>query len=169
MQPEEGRGSPTHAEAPADRAQPRGSGEEPQGLSLLLGDEIDRAARGHHALALVGAQLAHGAADPGLGAYELRQKTEAFLHDALGPAAQGKLFLDGEAGIVWLILPGVLPKRAVQVAREIGAIMEQSGLTPSALAVAGYPRDGSTAEELAVRCREAIESIVRESAGPQEG
>jgi hypothetical protein len=157
---------PRLEQRPLVDSRPHPAGDEPHGLAEALGDQIVRARQARHALALVEARLAAEADDRESGRRELRQRLDVLLQTAVGPAAQGELLFEGKEGIVWLILPGVLPKRALEVARELSALMEQCGLPPSALAVAGYPRDGKTAEELADRCRAAIDTIAASTMGP---
>jgi hypothetical protein len=65
--------------------------------------------------------------------------------------------MDADEQLIWLAVPGVLPRRAAEVVTRLRELLNEGGLAPLALAVGGYPRDGSTADELVEHCRAALD------------
>jgi hypothetical protein len=122
-------------------------------LCARVDTEIARAREEHLALSIVALQL-HPKAD-------LAPDISGFAED-VGRASRGLLgqgaevvLVESEDDIVWLILPGVLAKRAHAVATQLLEILtpDRHGVTAAAV---GFPADGASAELLVRRCLHLI-------------
>jgi hypothetical protein len=136
----------------------RGALEDAATLTDVLNARIVEARHPHHAVALVAARLESTTAEHGVGPSEVAQKVERLLRDLAGSVGENELFFDRDKQLLWLILPGVLPRRAHEITRMLRALMDRGGIGPDALAVAGYPRDAATAAELLAQVEAAIET-----------
>jgi hypothetical protein len=134
------------------RGAPRGL-ETSETLHKRIGGELERAAQTHIALSVVAARL-HPSADlaPDLSGVDTAVVTAA--RQVLGEDAEIAV-VDSHDDTIWLILPGVLPKRSRAVAAQLRTTLAPHGHAP-AIAVAGYPADGKTSEALVERCLDEI-------------
>jgi hypothetical protein len=123
----------------------------------MLDEHIAAAREAHFALALVAVRVAQAADERSPDQEELRKRLSAALPDVLGSAEQPELLMDADERLIWLAVPGVLPRRAAEVVTCLRELLNEGGLAPVALAVCGYPRDGTTAEHLVEHCRAALE------------
>jgi hypothetical protein len=62
----------------------------------------------------------------------------------------------GDEDVLWLIIPGVLPKRARTAADHLTTLLASGGTDVVGLAILGYPRDSTSAEGLVERCKHLL-------------
>jgi len=131
-------------------------------LHVRIGDQLERAAKRHLALSVVAARL-HPSADlaPDLSGVDAAVVTAA--RQVLGEDAEIAV-VDSHDDTIWLILPGVLPKRSRAVAGRLRTTLAADGHAP-AIAVAGYPADGKTSDALVERC---LDEIARSPASEED-
>ena len=133
--------------------------EEPPGdLMSLLGAQIAIAREAHHAMTLVAVRFLEPPDEAPPEPDELRERVGAAVHEVLVSTEEPQVVVDSEEHVVWLALPGVLPKRAQEVVSEARRLLNEDRLTPLSAAVCAYPRDGATAEELLEHCRAELET-----------
>jgi hypothetical protein len=122
----------------------------------VLHRRIEEARSAHRALAVVGARLAKTRGDPGIDPHQLKHYAELAAGDAIGAQTSADFSVDREERSVWLVLPGVLPRRAAGIARRLEELLESAGIPVVRTSALGYPRDADCAEALGVRCHELI-------------
>ena len=156
-EPEEPAAAPAEAQATAAELPEPGHvdrAEEPeQALMSMLGDQIDAARQTHYALTLVAVRLVDTPDEAAPEPEELRDRVRAAAHQALVSTEEPELVVDAEDHVVWLVLPGLLPRRALDVVSEARRLLYEDRMSPVAVVVAAYPRDGATAAELVNHCR----------------
>jgi hypothetical protein len=122
-------------------------------LCARVDTEIAHARDDHLALSIVALQL-HPKADlvPDLSA--VAEDVGRAARELLGQGAD-VVMVESEDDIVWLILPGVMAKRAHAVAMQLIEILtpDRHGVTAAAV---GFPADGPSAELLVRRCLDLI-------------
>jgi hypothetical protein len=151
---------PGSAQSPASEAPALQPADEPPEHGRPVIDMVDEhiaaAREAHFAVALVAVRVAQPAGERP-DQEELRERLGAALPHVLGSAEQPELIMDADEQLIWLAVPGVLPRRAAEVVTRLRELLNEGGLAPIALAVGGYPRDGSTADELVEHCRAALD------------
>jgi hypothetical protein len=122
-------------------------------LCARVDTEIAHAHDEHLALSIVALQL-HPKADLAPDLSGVAEDVERASRELLGQGAEVVL-VDSEDDIVWLILPGMLAKRAHRVAMQLLEILtpDRHGVTAAAV---GFPADGASAELLVRRCLHLI-------------
>jgi hypothetical protein len=122
-------------------------------LHARIRAQLERAAKTHLALSVVAVRLQPSAdLAPDLSGVEAAVVTTA--RQVLGEDAEIAV-VDSHDDTIWLILPGVLPKRSGAVAARLRTTLAPHGHVP-AIAVAGYPADGKTSDALVERCLDEI-------------
>ena len=119
-------------------------------FAARLGIELERARDGHYALSLAALYVGQGDLEP----FEVREAGETTARVILGDSSDIDLLVSDD-GTLWVILPGVLPKRARAVAQHLHDLLAPGESSPT-IAVVGYPRDGTTVKRLVERCRETL-------------
>jgi hypothetical protein len=122
-------------------------------LCTRVDTEIARARDEHLALSIVALQL-HPIADVAPDLSGVAEAVESASHELLGQGAK-IVVVESEDDIVWLILPGMLAKRAHAVAAQLLEILAPVRHHVNAAAV-GFPADGASAELLVRRCLDLI-------------
>ena len=118
-----------------------------------IGDQLERAAETHLALSVVAVRLQPSAElAPDLSGVDAAVVTTA--RQVVGEDAEIAV-VDSDDDTIWLILPGVLPKRSRAVAARLRTTLARHGHAP-AVAIAGYPADGKTSDALVERCLDEI-------------
>jgi hypothetical protein len=156
-----------HTEAPSAEAPPLHEPEEersdrrdvPHGtttfdtLCTRVDTEIAHARDEHLALSIVALHL-HPKADLAPDLSGVAEDVGRASRELLGQGAEVVL-VESEDDIVWLILPGVMAKRAHAVAMQLIEILapDRHGVTAAAV---GFPADGASAELLVRRCLDLI-------------
>jgi hypothetical protein len=137
-----------------------------ESVSTRVGTELERARDGHYALSLAALQL-QPRDDLALEPSGVHAAVETAARELLGEGADVEVVVSDDATL-WLILPGVLPKRAHAVAELLQTLLASSGAKTSSVAVVGYPRDGTTVNRLVRRCLHALsgEPTPEEEAAP---
>jgi hypothetical protein len=143
---------------PARESEPEGPDD---AVTTMVTGQVALARQTHHALTLVAVRFAESGDEAAPEPDELRERVEAAVRRVVVSTGEPQLALRDEEHSLWLALPGLLPRRAVDVADEIRRILNGSGLAPLAVAFAGYPRDGATAEELLEHCHAELEQAGR--------
>jgi hypothetical protein len=147
--------APTTPGAQPQAADPSASSASPEVTTLesvatRLAAELERARNEHYALSLTA--LKARASDDLAPGTRVHGTVETAARELLGGPAELDLVASDNATL-WLILPGVLPKRAHAVAEHLQTLLAADALT---IAIVGYPRDGTTAERLVQRCLNAL-------------
>ena len=136
---------------PALEAPPReAGGEQEAALRGRVDAEVQRARENHHALSIVAVRL-QPSADV---APDFEQGAVTTAREVLGDNAEVSV-LESRDDTLWLIVPGVRPKRAAAVAEELRKTLalHTDAVT---VAVAGYPADAKTADGLVQHCVDAV-------------
>jgi hypothetical protein len=126
-------------------------------VTAMLRGQIEVAGQRHHALTLVAVRFIESGDEAAPEPEELRERVRAGVREAVPSTEEPALVVDAEDRLVWLALPGLLPRRALTIASDVRRLLSEAGLTSPAAAVGGYPRDGATAEELVAYCRAELE------------
>jgi hypothetical protein len=144
---------PHEPEEPADRREALHSATTFDTLCARVDTEIARARDEHLALSIVALQL-HPKADLAPDLSGVAEGVGRASRELVGQGAEVVL-VESEDDIVWLILPGVLAKRAHAVATQLLEILtpDRHGVTAAAV---GFPADGASAELLVRRCLHLI-------------
>jgi hypothetical protein len=153
--------------APADltEAAPATATAPEHAVLVSVGLHVEQARQQHHALSLAALQLRRQTDDHH--PYDVRRTAEATVHEFLGDVAGVEVLL-GDGGALWLIIPGVLPKRARTAADHLKTLLASGGTDVVRIAILGYPRDSTSAEGLVQRCRHLLsdESSVDDEGTP---
>jgi hypothetical protein len=127
-------------------------------LTRMVGDQIATARQTHHALGLVAIEFERTLAEAEPDADQLLDQVDAALSQVLRSTEKPEVVADPEERLVWLALPGLLRRRAVELASHVRPLLSERSLAPAAVAVSAYPRDGATAEELLANCHGKLET-----------
>ena len=124
-----------------------------EAVSGSVDEQLRRARKEHYAFSLA-ALLLHPDADIMQEPSNLRQTLQRAVLEFLGDVTGLDVVLSGDT--VWLILPGVLPKRARSIADDLSVTLADSAGEAAKIAVAGFPGDATTAKSLVQRCLHAL-------------
>ena len=107
----------------------------------------------HYALSVAALRLPRtaGALHP----FGVLQWAEDAVREVLGHVDGAEVIL-GEDDTLWLILPGVIAKRALAAAERVKTEAGVDSSSQGAIAVCAYPRDATSAPALLERCRELL-------------
>ncbi|HEV8250390.1 MAG TPA: hypothetical protein VGQ15_10495 [Gaiellaceae bacterium] len=138
--------------------EPEGRLEKPQdALTSMLIDQVAVARETHHALTLVAVRFVDAPDEAAPEPDELRERVQTAVRQALVSTEEPEVVVDSEERLVWVVLPGLLPKRALDVVSEARRLLHEDRTTPVTVAISAYPRDGATAEELVHHCHAELE------------
>ena len=141
--------------APADltEAAPETATTPEDPILVSVGLHVEQARQEHYALSLAAVQLQPQTDD--LHPFDLRRTAEDTVHEFLGDVVGVEVLL-GNEDVLWLIIPGVLPKRARTAADHLKTLLASGGTDVARVAVLGYPRDSTSAEGLVQRCKHLL-------------
>jgi hypothetical protein len=150
-------------EAPEEQSQDE-PGDLSDALTRMVGEQIAAARQKHHAFGLVAIEFEGTLSEAEPDMDQVRNQLDAALSLVLRSTERPEVVADPEERLVWLALPGLLRRRAAELASEVRPLLSERSLAPAAVAVSAYPRDGATAEELLANCHGKLETAdARES------
>jgi hypothetical protein len=152
-----GAGSSASAAEPVKRAsqavEPVLPEEQADAVAQALNEHIEGARARHYAFTLIAVRVTPRDGDTEAEERALRDRVAADLRQLVAATEEPDVVLDVEDDVLWVLRPGLLPRRATVLVAELDRLLHGRGMPPVTVAVAGYPRDGVTAADLLEHCR----------------